>query len=250
MAEFIRYRARSRAEAIARVREVVRGITQGGGRQDLAEIALTPGAVALLSKIQQAFIVKSRGGTDEAGIQWAHLQRSTIAQRRIGAGDLLAIGVKGAKVPKNRVRGLLTASEDARWRGIFASRLAHFRAIGMDEGSAKGRAAQIAWAMLKASGAKTKLDALGSRQVDIGRDSNALFSSLTPGLESPADQVREVDPGRLTVGSNVPHAAHFHKKRPLWPTDGRLPDSWNQAIAAAVGRGLLRAIIVALQGRG
>lgn len=243
MSNFIRYRGRTRAEALELIRGVIRKITSGGDQQ-LAEVALLPGAVALLSKIQQAFIVKSRGGTDEAGITWAPLQRSTIARRRIGPGDLLAIGVKGTKIPKNRTRGLLTAGQDLQWRKIFGSRLANFLARGMPIGEAKARAAQIAWSILKAGGAKTKLEVLGGRQVDIGRDTNSLFRSLTPGIEGePAepDQVREVGPGRITVGSNVPHAKHFHKRRRLWPADG-LPDAWNAAIAGAVGRGIIRAI--------
>lgn len=242
MDTFIRYQGATRAEAVALVREVVRGIVSGGS-PELAETALLPGAVAILSKIQQSFIVKSRGGSDETG-SWPPLKRSTIAQRRIAPGDLLAIGVKGSKIPKNRKRGLLTPGEDIKWKQIFGSRLAQFRARGLDDGEAKARAAQIAWALLKAAGAKTKLEVLGGRQVDIGRDTGAMFRSLTPGLEGPGedpDQICEVAPGAITVGTNVPYAGRFHKRRPLWPNES-LPESWNAALAAAVGRGLIRAI--------
>lgn len=240
MSNFIRYRGRTRADALELVRSVVRGIISGGASIELAEIAFLPGAVALLSKIQQSFIVKSRGGFDETG-SWPALTRETIARRRIGPGDLLAIGVKGTKIPANRTRGLLTPGEDLQWRKIFGSRIAQFRARGMGEGEAAALAAKIAWSVLKAAGAHTKLEVLGGRQVDIGRDTNAMFRSLTPGLETDPDQICAVGPGFITVGSNVPHAKHFHKRRKLWPVDG-LPDSWNTSIAGAVGRGLIRAI--------
>src|SRR5687767_7142153 len=59
-------------------------------------------ANALLSEVEQAFIAKSRGQTGSDGIQWPPLKRETIAQRRIGAGDLAAIGIKGAGQPKSR----------------------------------------------------------------------------------------------------------------------------------------------------
>lgn len=238
MSNFVRFQFRSRTEALNAVREAVRGIVSGGSNTGLAEKALLPGAVALLSKIQQSFVVKSRGGSDETG-SWPPLKRSTIAARRIGAGDLSAIGVKGSKIPKNRRRGLLTPGEDIKWRQIFASRLAQLRARGIGEEAAKARAAQIAWAVLKASGAKTKLEVLGGRKVDIGRDTNALFRSLTPGIESP-DQICDVGPGNITVGSNVPYAGHFHRYRKLWPEE--LPDSWNEALTTAIARGLLQAL--------
>lgn len=240
MDTFIRYRGKTKAEALELVRSVVRGIISGSSGSELVEMALLPGAVALLSKIQQSFIVKSRGGTDETG-SWPPLKRSTIARRRIAPGDLLAIGVKGSKIPKNRTRGLLTPGENIKWKQIFGSRLAQLRARGMDEGAAMARAAQIAWTILKAGGTKTKLEVLGGRQVDVGRDTNAMFRSLTPGLEADPDQICEVGPGTITVGSNVPHAAHFHARRRLWPEDG-LPESWNSAIAGAIGRGMVKAI--------
>lgn len=239
MVEFVRFRGRTRAEAIGLVRSVLRGVLASDAA--IAETVLLPGALALLSKIQEAFIVKSRGGTDAAGIKWEPLKRETIARRRIGPGDLAAIGVKGAKIPANRTRGLLTPKEDRTWRSIFASRLAAFRARGFVEGEARSRAAQIAWATLKAQGAKTKLDVLGGRTVDIGRDTGILFRSLTPGLESDSEQVCEAEPGRITVGSNVPYAGPFHARRRLWP-DHELPEAWNAALAAAVARGLVRAV--------
>lgn len=211
--------------------------------------------VALLSKIQQAFVVKSRGGTGEDGIKWKPLKRETIAQRRIGKGDLAGIGIKGTKA-KGRVRGLLTPDQDRRWRQIFASRLAAFRE-NMDEKSAAAAAARIAWAVLKREGAVTKLALLGNRQVDILRDTGELFRSLNPGVEdrpSGADgQVFQVPPGRVIVGSNKKtwHHAGIPGKlpaRPLWPPDGKLPPPWTVAVCKAIERGIVRAIVLLVEG--
>lgn len=200
--------------------------------------------VALLSKIQQAFIDKSRGLRADDGIQWPKLKRETIAQRRTTGPERKAAGVGG-----KRTRGLLTPAEDKRWRGIFGSTLARLRAKGVDEGEAKALAAKIAWSTLKSEGAKTKLDVFGGRTVDMLRDTGLLFRSLTPGVQdrpSGADgQIFETPPGAVIVGSNV---KPWHHKgvpgrlpaRPLWPE--QIPEEWWKAIHAAGVRGLMVAL--------
>jgi hypothetical protein len=102
-------------------------------------------------------------------------------------------------------------------------------------------------------GAKTKLDVLGGRTVDIGRDTGLLFRSLTPGVDdrpSGAEhQVFETPPGAVIVGSNLPYAGRFHRDRPLWP--GTFPPPWWVALQAAAARGLMVAARqVVMQGRG
>ena len=208
--------------------------------------------VAVLSCVQQAFVVKSRGGAGDDGIKWAPLARATVAQRRTSAADRRSLGITG-----KRVRGLLTPAEDRRWRAIFGSRLAQLRQV-MGEGEAKARAAQIAWGVLKSEGAKTKLEVLGGRTVDILRDTSKLFRSLTPGVAdrpSGADgQVFRTPPGHVIVGTNVPYAAAQHAgragripARPLWPLDGRLPKPWADAAARAIKTGVVRAVALLVE---
>jgi hypothetical protein len=205
-------------------------------------------AVALLSRVQQAFVAKARGGVGDDGVKWAPLKRSTIAHRRTTAGERKAAGAGG-----KRTRGLLTAAQDRRWKQVFGSRLAQMLARGMGLGAAKARAAQIAWAVLKGEGALTKLAAFGGRQVEIGRDTGRMFRSLSPGTEDrpsgAPEQVLRVEPGRVTVGTNVPYAAPFHKRRPLWRTDGTLPEAWANYLVGAYARGLQRALADALAKR-
>lgn len=200
---------------------------------------------ALLSQVQQDFVRKSRGETGRDGVKWPPLKRETIARRRTGPGELKRLGVTG-----KRVRGLLTPAEDKRWRQIFGTRLAWLR-NHMSEGEARARAAQIAWAVLKAAGAKTKLDVLGGRKVDILRDTGELLRSLSPGVDdrpSGADgQVFKVPSGRVIVGTNKKpwHQDGIPGKLParrLWPVDGTIPPAWWEPVQKAGVRGLAKVI--------
>lgn len=191
--------------------------------------------VALLSQVQQAFIQKSRGGTGSDGIRWKPLKPETIARRRTTLDERRQLGISG-----RRERGLLTQDQNRRWKGIFASRLTQLMARGMEAGEAKALAASIAWAILKNEGARTLLAVLGSRTVDIGRDTGILLRSLTPGVEDrpsgASDQIFEVSPGLVIVGTNVPYASDFHRERPLWPET--IPDAWMRAVNRAAARGI------------
>ncbi len=205
--------------------------------------------VALLSRVQQAFVVKSRGGTGDDGIKWKPMKPASIAQRRTTAAERRQLGIGG----RNRTRGLLTPTQDRRWRKIFGSRKAALIArYGMSEAAASARAAQIAWAVLKAEGAQTKLAVLGGRQVDICRDTGRYFRSLSPGVDdqpSGADgQVFDVPPGRVIVGTNVAYAGRQAKLRPPWPAGGRLPAAWWAFLLRVAVRGLARAARLLVEG--
>lgn len=250
--ETVRFRGTS-AEARAMLRELPAVLSgRAPDRYGVADGILLRGAVALLSQIKQAFLVKTRGGTDAAGITWPPLSPATIAARRTTAAERKRLGIR-----QGRTRPTLTDAQDKRWRGIYASRLAQLRARGMSEGEAAGRAAAAAWSILKQAGAKTKLELLGSRDVDILRDTSRLFRSLSPGIEdAPAaqpDQILAAGPGRLTVGTKTPYAAAHHRgipgrlpRRALWPADGKMPPAWNAAVAGALARGMLRAVVLLL----
>jgi hypothetical protein len=201
--------------------------------------------MTLLSLAQADFVTKARGGTGKDGIRWDPLKPSTIAQRRTTAAERKALGITG-----KRVRGLLTPAEDKRWRMIFASRKAYLIAkFGLGEREASAQAAQIAWATLKAAGAKTKLQVLGGRVVEMLRDTGRLFNSLSPALQGSADQVFRMEPGAVTVGTNVVYAARQHRMRPFWPVDGRLPEAWVQPVMDTLRRGIMEAVAV-LMARG
>lgn len=233
----------SREDARKLIVEVARAL-MGKGRDPggVVKVIQLRIGVTVLSLVQQAFIVKSRGGQGDDGIKWKPLARATIAQRRTSASERKALGITG-----KRVRGLLTPAQDKRWRGIFASRVAKLRAQGVPD--AEALAAQMAWAILKSEGAQTKLGLLGGRTVDIGRDTGVMFRSLTPGIEDrPSNapyQIFDTPPAAVIIGSNVPYAGDFHTDRPLWPDV--LPDAWWTRINASTVRGILKAVQLLMQ---
>jgi len=220
--------------------------------RELTQYVLVPVAMVLLSKVAQAFIQKSRGETGSDGIRWKPLSPKTIAARRTTRAEKKALGMTG-----RRTRGNLTPAQDRRFKDIFGTRLARFLATGMEITEAKERAGRIAWATVIAEGAKTKLMLLGSRKVDIGRDTGALLRSLTPGTRRPGEvilspvvptpgatpvrqrnQVLEVGGGWVMIGSLLPYAERFHRVRPLWPKT--IPAVWMPEIVAAFQRGMVR----------
>ncbi len=225
-------------------------------------------AVAFLSKIKQAFIVKARGGTDEAGIKWPPLTKAYVAyQRRFGPGERAALkksaglGRANSRAPGGK-DGLLTAAQEKLWWQIYRRNLA-WLAAREDIKTAKGKAAAIAWTELKKQGAKTKLEVFGSRQVEILRDTDVLFNSLSPGElredgpdasysppggEGGDEQIVRDGPGQLIVGTNVAHAAAHHRAktpnrlRRLWPDGGSIPAAWMDSFARKASGGLSWAI--------
>jgi hypothetical protein len=270
----------------AEVRTLIWGLVTGlSGRSGdhgvlVRGIKLRVGLTALML-VTEAFDAKADHAAGDDGIQWDELAQATIAARRMGPGDTKMLkgmgitkrgGVMGKRSPSFDVRGrpmraFLSEAQDKRWRMIFATRMAYFRGkFGMDETAAAAHAAQTAWATLKREGALTKLEVLGSRTVQIGKDTGRLAASLTPGLEEPAslpldaeppppntvatskadDRILRTDPGVVIVGSNVEYASSFHKKRPLWPDNG-LPAAWNAELAQVCGGAVSEAIVMILE---
>jgi hypothetical protein len=161
-------------------------------------------ANVVLSKIQQAFIVKSRGGVGSDGIQWPPLKPETIAQRTVSKADRKRAGI-GEREWRERQRGLLTPEQNRLWRKKFSRSLAWLR-LDMGEREARSRAAQIAWRYVKEElGAKTRLEAFGKRVVDSLRDTGELFRSLSAGVEDQLSgapgQIVRIPAGTIIVGT-------------------------------------------------
>ena len=178
-----------------------------------------------LSLIKTAFIVKSRGGTDEAGIRWKPLDPRYVAYGRGHPGR-----------PRGGPRPTLNADQDRQWRAVYAGVSRSLVNKGMDAKEAGGRAAAAAWIHAKANGATTLLEMYGNAPVEILRDTGLLLNTLSPGSGS-ADQILRPEPGKVTVGSDLKKAGRLHKDRPLWP-DGDLPASWWQRLSDTLGDGI------------
>lgn len=194
-----------------------------------------------LTLVKLAFIEKSRGGSDAAGITWKPLAPETIAYGRRHPN--YQPKPRGA-----RPRGLLSAAQDARWRKVYAQALAGFARKGAVSRDTQGHAAAWAWLVLKSEGAQTVIEKFGSTQVEIGRDTGRLFNSLSPGIVGNPDQVLRPERGAVAVGTNVQYAEHFHKRRPLWPEDDQWPKEWTDAITDTLTEGVRQLVQRSLGG--
>lgn len=231
MAEVTVHVRASRAAIRDAIARVPQAMVSGGAGQ---AVMLRAGT-ALLGHIREAFIVKARGGTDEAGERWAPLAPATVAYGRRGGRTRTERG------RASRPSQALTKRQQERWWSLYRQGLAMYRGD-------KGRAARRAWVILRGEGATTLLDKYGGRRVEILRDTGLLLNSLSPGVAS-AERVLRAGPGEVIVGTNRRGAAAHHAgvpgrlpQRRLWPEPSRWPASWWRDIAEQVRAGLLDAV--------
>ena len=233
-------------------------------------------AVMFLSLVKDAFIVKARGGADEAGIKWPPLTKEYLAYGRgpfstRKAGKSAPGTVRGGPRHGQQKDGFLSKAQLKLWQQIYMRNL-KWLALREPLDSAKSSAAKIAWTRLKALGAQTKIDVFGNRVVDILRDRGTLFNSISPGTLTengpdasytpPDAQVVELLPGAVLVGTNDVTATFHHRgtrkdhtepgrgsiRRQLWPAADKMPESWLRQISRAASSGVPAAIRLIAQG--
>ena len=218
-------------------------MSRGGAQTDAV---MTRVGLAILGRIKQAFIVKARGGTDEAGDSWKPLSPKTIAYsktRQRGRGGRTRTEKKRDAFPSQA----LNKKQQDRWWEVYRRNLARFKGD-------KRHAAAAAWLVLKAEGAQTLLDKYGGRQVEILRDTGLLFNSLSPGVRVP-HQVFRTEPGAVVVGTNRKGAKQHHEgvpgrlpQRRLWPPVSRWPKAWWGDIIDAVKQGIVDQALQIIKG--
>lgn len=226
---------RSTRASLRQVLALLPGAARGGGAE--ADAMMTRCGLAILGRIKQAFVVKARGGTDEAGESWQPLSPRTIAYsktRQRGRGGRTR-AEKGRPVRPSQA---LTARQQERWWDVYRRQLAIYKGD-------KGHAAAVAWLVLKREGAQTLVDKYGNRKVEILRDTGLLFNSLSPGVAS-AERVFRVGRGEVIVGTNRKGAAAHHKGKPgklpqrrLWPPVSKWPTSWWRDVLDQAKQGML-----------
>ena len=229
----------SRAQLLQQLRELP-ALLAGRVNDSTQAVHGLMGAVGLqaLAIIRESYIVKARGGTDEAGIRWAALSPRTIAYGR--RHPKLSSRRRYAAKAGRKSRPLLTAGQDKLWKQTYARMLRRFERAGNPD--AEAHAAAIAWKVVKQAGGKTILEEYGKTPVEIGRDTGRVLASLSPGRSAApanADQVFRITPGEVRVGTNVEYAEPFHRKRPLWPDDpADIPESWWERLGETLEDGL------------
>lgn len=220
----------------AELREVLAALPTAVRTGPDAKAIMTRAGLAALGRIRAAFIVKSHGGTDEAGDRWAPLSPATIAYR--------ASRTKTEKKRESRPSQALSKKQQERWWNLYRQGLAIYK-------GSKAAAAKRAWAILKSEGAVTLFDKYSGGKADILRDTGLLLSSLSPGT-SKSEQVFRTGAGEVTVGTNRKGAAAHHHgvpgrlpQRRLWPEPKKWPATWWQDIADQIVQGVIDAVIQA-----
>lgn len=206
------------------VREVVLSIPSRALRSDTL---LTSAGFVLLSKIRAAFIIKSRGGTDEAGERWAPLAPATIA----------------ARASRDRGRG----SRASKRRSARPSLETLRKEIIKGKGSRGGKRGKQ-YVMTKAN--SILFDKYGGKsRTDILVDTGELLESLSPDIKSASRVFRDA-PGSVTIGTSRKWAASHHygvpgkiPQRRLWPKPSRWPNSWWDSVLKQVQQGIVEMIV-------
>lgn len=195
---------------------------------------MTRCGLAVLARIKQAFIVKARGGTDEAGDSWPPLSPKTIAYSKTRKRGRSKADKKKAEFPSQA----LSKKQQDRWWQVYKQALATYKGD-------KSHAAAVAWFVLKKEGAQTLVDKYGHKKVDILRDTGLLLNSLSPGVASP-HRIFKAGQGEVIVGTNRVGASAHHRgvpgrlpQRRLWPPPSKWPDSWWRDIIDQCKQGLL-----------
>jgi hypothetical protein len=211
-----------------------------------ARAILTRVGMTVLGRIKRAFIVKARGGTDEAGERWKPLSPKTIAYsktRKRGRGGR----TKAERNRPDRPSQALNTRQQARWWELYRQGLAMFKGD-------KGTAARRAWGILKREGAVTLLMKYGGRQVDILRDTGLLLNSLSPGATVP-EQIFRTGNGEVEIGTNRKWAGCHHRgvpgripQRRLWPAPKNWPANWWKDITEQIVQGVVDATSDLLRG--
>jgi len=227
-----------RKEILALVKKLP-AICQGNGEAKQAQQALLIRlGLTLLGRIKTAFVAKSHGGTDDCGLKWKPLSKSTIAYSRRHPGVLYP----GSKRAPFAPSWMLTDAQRKRWWEIYRE-LEGAKPSGAayhaKANQGNDYAAARAWIILKSEGAKTLIGEYGDTQVDILRDTGLLLNSLSPGVAAEGQLPPRIEgqvfrPGKneVIVGTNlyrgvVAHEGRGHNpQRRLWAEPGKWPSTW------------------------
>lgn len=209
------------------LRSVPSAVRQGG----TADAVLASAGTAVLGRVARAFLVKSTGGTDEAGERWVPLSPVTVLKRlrkRMPTGD------------RKRPSSALNDQQRRRWWDYYRRALWRFKD--------KSIAARVAWSRLKREGGVSLFDKYGAANVDILHDTGQLLRSLRPDTHSP-HKVFRVLPGAVELGTDRKGAAAHHSgvfgklpQRRLWPHPRKWPPEWWRAVLSGTCNSLAQFI--------
>lgn len=171
----------------------------------------------VMVRANAAFWKKAKGGTDDLGNKWKPLAASTHAYKPYSPRELNTYKING-----RLTRGLLTPAQDKLWRAIYARTLSRLEKKGVAD--AEKKAAERAWGVLKARGARTKLGL--NRITDINIRTGALVAATSPGTVAnnryyPPGKQRVIyrPRGAVTIAFMLPYIKKVDAVRPVIPDD-------------------------------
>lgn len=185
-------------------------------------------AHSLFESIFTAFLAKSNHQKDELGQSWKDLDPKTKAYNRPDARrSLVLYDNRAVRTPSLRVRPTLPPSVNKAWGGRWLGILMGY---AVEEDSTKELAAGSTWEYFKAKGYPTLIGLTQNLKLPILNRTGALQRSLFPaplrgGIYIPLDanQIFEMSPGKLVVGTKRPGVEYIAGKRPLWK---KKPSLW------------------------
>jgi phosphoglycolate phosphatase-like HAD superfamily hydrolase len=183
--------------------------------------------LSLFTELHHAFEIKSAGGRDDNGDYWVDLAPEYKAYKREKVGKLHGKTLLTQNQRRKYLAdtpGLLSITQYKKWRKTFAK--VYQREVrksrksnGLTDLEAKAKAASIAWAEAKKTGAETLIGTLGKKPFPILRITDTLFKSLKPGRVSALrynkgdrNQVSRLKQGVLEIGTRVPYADYASRK--------------------------------------
>ena len=184
---------------------------------------------SLFQSIHVAFLAKSRGGRDNLGNAWKPLAPSTIKRKQ-----------KSRRAKSPHPHDPMSTTQRRTWSTSYNRTLRKLAGTPMSSSEKKLRAREVAWNQLKYGKA-------GLSRVPVGIDTGRLEASLRPGhvagqtTYKPAnsEQHVELSEGKLTLGTNVPHASYFHRVRRIYPSIRKIRP-WTTTAARAGRDAVLR----------
>ena len=183
--------------------------------------------LALFVEIHHAYEVKATGAADDNGDVWIDIDKKYNEYKREKKGALFGKSLLTRNQKRKYVSdtpGLLSITQYKKWRRTFAKVYQREvrksrKASGLTDLEAKAKAASIAWAEAKKTGAETLIGVLGNKPFPIMRVTDTLFKSLRPGKISnlrynkgDRNQIARLKSGVLEIGTRVKYAEHASRK--------------------------------------
>lgn len=176
-------------------------------------------AQEVMKRVNISFWKRAKRGSDDLGNTWKPLAPSTHAYKPLSPIEKNTYEIDGREN-----RGLLTPLQDKLWRTIFARIYNRLVKKGTSEAAAKKQAAERAWGVVKARGARTLIGL--NRITDTNIRTGALVAATRPGTVSnnryypPKNQVIDIRPrAGIRIRFLLPYIKEVDKVRPVIPDD-------------------------------